>query len=208
MGEPTKPTSKFANDLRIKRQPVKKAVRLCEKPGCQSGGEFRAPKNRNSLNEYFWFCLEHVREYNLSWDYFKGMSPDQVDAYQRDTLVGHRPTWKLGERSAGTNPKLQFYFRGAYVDPYTVLDDGPAATDGQKRNGKAVAPEKQRSKLQLSALEALHLDPDATLQDVKARFKELVKRFHPDANGGDRGAEERLRQVIKAYGQLRSSGYS
>ena len=62
--------------------------------------------------------------------------------------------------------------------------------------------------MQLAALETLHLDPDATLQDIKSRFKELVKRFHPDANGGDRGAEERLRQVIKAYGQLRSSGYT
>ena len=127
-------------------------------------------------------------------------------------LTGLRPTWKLGERSAGPNPKLNFYFRGAYVDPSLVFNDGPntgsAADTADKRNGKPENPERKRSKMQLAALETLHLDPDATLQDVKTRFKELVKRFHPDANGGDRGAEERLRQVIKAYGQLRSSGYS
>jgi hypothetical protein len=156
--------------------------------------------------------MEHVREYNLSWDYFRGMSPDEVDAYQREALTGLRPTWKLGQRSSGPNPKLNFYFRGAYVDPSLVFNDGPnggtAADEADKRNGNPEKTERKRSKMQLAALETLHLDPDATLQDVKTRFKDLVKRFHPDANGGDRGAEERLRQVIKAYGQLRSSGYT
>lgn len=212
MGEGTKSTSRWANDLRVKRQPVTRPTRLCEKPGCENAGDHRAPKSRTALNEYYWFCLEHVREYNLSWDYFRGMSPGEVDAYQREALTGLRPTWKLGERSSGPNPKLNFYFRGAYVDPSLVFNDGPnagsAADAADKRNGKPEKTELKRSKMQLAALETLHLDPDATLQDVKTRFKELVKRFHPDANGGDRGAEERLRQVIKAYGQLRSSGYA
>jgi len=212
MAEGTKSTSKWANDLRIKRQPVIKPTRRCEKPGCENAGDHRAPKSRTSLNEYFWFCLEHVREYNLSWDYFRGMSAGEVDAYQREALTGLRPTWKLGERSSGPNPKLNFYFRGAYVDPSLVFNDGPnggtAADEADKRNGNPEKTERKRSKMQLAALETLHLDPDATLQDVKTRFKDLVKRFHPDANGGDRGAEERLRQVIKAYGQLRSSGYT
>jgi hypothetical protein len=212
MGEGTKSTSKWANDLRVKRQPVIKPTRRCEKPGCENAGDHRAPKSRTSLNEYFWFCLEHVREYNLSWDYFRGMSPGEVDAYQREALTGLRPTWKLGQRSSGPNPKLNFYFRGAYVDPSLVFNDGPnggtVADEADKRNGNPEKTERKRSKMQLAALETLHLDPDATLQDVKTRFKDLVKRFHPDANGGDRGAEERLRQVIKAYGQLRSSGYT
>ena len=153
-----------------------------------------------------------VRMGDLSWDYFRGISPGEVDAYQRSALVGLRPTWKLGDRSSGPNPKMQFYFRGAYVDPALVFNDGPGANprgdQADKRSGKDEKPERKRSKMQLAALETLHLEPDATLQDIKARFKELVKRFHPDANGGDRGAEERLRQVIKAYGQLRSTGYS
>jgi curved DNA-binding protein CbpA len=212
MAEGTKSTSKWANDLRVKRQPVIKPTRRCEKPGCENAGDHRAPKSRTSLNEYFWFCLEHVREYNLSWDYFRGMSAGEVDAYQREALTGLRPTWKLGQRSSGPNPKLNFYFRGAYVDPSLVFNDGPnggtAADEADKRNGNPEKTERKRSKMQLAALETLHLDPDATLQDVKTRFKDLVKRFHPDANGGDRGAEERLRQVIKAYGQLRSSGYT
>lgn len=211
MAEGTKHASRFANDLRIKRQPVIKPVRLCEKPGCQAAGDHRAPKSRQALNDFYWFCTDHVREYNLSWDYFRGMSPGEVDAFQRSALVGGRPTWKLGDRSAGPNTKMQSYFRGAYVDPAKVFNDGPGANpagdDGDRRNGKDRQTERKRSKMQLAALEAMHLETSATLQDIKARFKELVKRFHPDANGGDRGAEERLRQVIKAYGQLRSSGY-
>ena len=211
MGEGTKNASKWANDLRVKRQPVTKPARLCEKPGCQGAGEHRAPKSRTALNDYYWFCLEHVREYNLSWDYFRGMSPGEVDAYQRAAVVGLRPTWKLGERSAGPSQQLHEFFRGAYVDPSMVFNDGPNTGSTEKAaDSRKVSEEKterKRSKMQLAALETLHLDPDATLQDVKTRFKELVKRYHPDANGGDRGAEERLRQVIKAYGQLRSSGY-
>jgi len=190
----------------VKRQPVTKSARRCEKPGCEGSGEHKAPKSRNSLNEYYWFCLDHVREYNQAWDFFKGMTPAQIEAYQRATLVGLRPTWKISDHSKGPNPKLQFYFRGAFVDPFVIFDDGPgakAASDG--RSGRAERP---LTKMQRTSLETLDLEASATLQDVKARFKELVKRYHPDANGGDRGAEERLRQVIKAYGQLRSSGYS
>ena len=211
MGEDTRYASKWANDLRVKRQPVTRPARLCEKPGCEAAGEHRAPKSRTALNDYYWFCLDHVREYNLSWDYFRGMSPGEVEAYQRAALTGLRPTWKLGDRSAGTATRLNAYLREAYVDPSVVFNDGPGQDPGRTADKRSVNPdmgERRRSKMQLAALETLHLDPEASMQDVKLRFKELVKRYHPDANGGDRGAEERLRQVIKAYAQLRSSGYT
>lgn len=209
MGESTRHSSKWAQDLRVKRQPVQKPTRLCEKPGCQGSGDHRAPKSRATLNEYYWFCLDHVREYNQAWDFFRGMLPDQIEAYQRATLTGLRPTWKMHDRLK--DPKADFYFRGAFVDPFVIFDDGPRAqptptvADATNRNGTST---RRLSRMQLASLETLNLEPEATLQDVKARFKELVKRFHPDANGGDRGAEERFRQVIKAYGQLRSSGFS
>lgn len=210
MGESTKQSSRWAQDLRVKRNPVVKPTRKCEKPGCEGFGEHKAPKSRQTLHDYYWFCLDHVREYNQSWDFFKGMNPGEIEAYQRATLTGLRPTWKMNDTAKGPiNPKLQFYFRGAYVDPFLVFDDGPGAQPGTpgaaNRNGTA---ERRLTKMQQSSLDMLGLDGSATLQDVKTRFKELVKRFHPDANGGDRGAEERLGQVIKAYGQLRSSGYS
>ncbi|MCE9522751.1 MAG: J domain-containing protein [Alphaproteobacteria bacterium] len=186
-----------------------KPTRACDKPGCGGAGEHRAPKSRNTLNEYYWFCLDHVREYNLAWDFFRGMSPDQIDSYQRATLTGLRPTWNISGQSKGPNPKLNFFFRGAFVDPFVIFDDGPTAKPKQEvPENRSGTGERRLSKMQLASLEALSLEPGASLQDVKARFKELVKRFHPDANGGDRATEDRLRQVVKAYGQLRSTGYS
>jgi DnaJ domain len=209
MGEDTKQASRWAQNLRVKRQPVVKVTRPCDKPGCEAHGEHRAPKSRNTLHEYYWFCLEHVREYNLSWDFFRGMTPDQIDAYQRATLTGLRPTWSISDRARGPNPKLNFYFRGTFVDPFVIFDDGPTGQPKQEvPQNRSGTGERRLSKMQLASLEMLNLEPGASLQDVKARFKELVKRFHPDANGGDRGTEDRLRQVVKAYGQLRSSGYS
>jgi len=211
MADDTKYEAHRAHDLRVKKQVVTKPPRRCDKPGCESGGEFRAPKSRQTLREYYWFCLDHVREYNQAWDFFKGMNPDQIEAYQRATLTGLRPTWKLGMQGQpeAPNPKLKFFFKGAFVDPYILFEDGPAAAgpraQARPANGRAGGA---LTKMQLASLEALNLEATATLQDVKTRFKELVKRFHPDANGGDRGAEENLRQVIKAYGQLRSSGFS
>ena len=208
MGESTRHSSKWAQDLRVKRQPVQKPTRQCDKPGCGGFGEHRAPKSRSLLNDYYWFCLDHVREYNQSWDFFRGMTPPQIEAYQRATLTGLRPTWKMHDRSKAPNPTVDFYFQGAFVDPFVIFDDGPRARPSEDVTNRNGTPERRLSKMQAASLETLNLEPDATLQDVKARFKELVKRFHPDANGGDRGAEERFRQVIKAYGQLRSSGFS
>lgn len=209
MAESTK-HARRPHDFRVKKNQVIKHPRRCDKPGCENGGEFRAPKDRQHLREYYWFCLDHVREYNQAWDFFKDMKPDQIEAYQRAALTGLRPTWKLGMQGQpeAPNPKLKFFFKGAFVDPFILFEDGPAAEGPKAKekpsNGKAGG---KLTKMQLASLETLNLEPTATLQEVKQRFKELVKRFHPDANGGDRGAEENLRQVIKAYGQLRTSGF-
>ena len=70
--------------------------RPCDCPGCQNAGEYRAPKSRTSLNAYWWFCLEHVREYNASWDFYKGMTPGQIEAQTRLDTQWQRPTWPLG----------------------------------------------------------------------------------------------------------------
>lgn len=213
MTEDTREGPRWAHDLRVKKQPIAKPTRTCDRPGCPGAGEFRAPKSRQSLREYYWFCLDHVREYNQAWDFFKDMNPSQIEAYQRAALTGLRPTWKLGMQGQPESPlsKMQFFFKGAYVDPYFLFEDGPSSNPHvQGSNGKpqAAAAERALTKMQKTSLETLNLEYDCTLQDVKTRFKDLVKRYHPDANGGDRGAEERLRQVIKAYGQLRSSGFS
>jgi hypothetical protein len=123
MAEDTK-YARGTHHLRVKKNPVIQHPRRCDKPGCENGGEFRAPKSRQTLRDYYWFCLDHVREYNQAWDFFKDMKPDQIEAYQRATLVGLRPTWKLGMQGQpeAPNAKLKFFFKGAFVQPADAFD--------------------------------------------------------------------------------------
>lgn len=187
---------RFGKDIRIKPDTVRHApvLRRCARPDCESEGTHRVPKARDRLNEHLWFCLEHARAHNEAWDFFAGMNESQIEAFRAEALTGHRPTWPLGKRTA--RPKTgEFHF----ADEFGVFGD--VAEKEAPR-----PPERHLTRPQLQALELLNLDASATLHQIKARYKELVKRFHPDANGGDRGAEERLKQVIKAYGILRAAG--
>lgn len=189
---------RFGKDIRIKPdEPVRAAApRRCARPDCENEGTHRVPKSRDQLSEHLWFCLEHARAHNESWDFFAGMNEAQIEAFRNEALTGHRPTWPLGRRSARSRADTaNFHF----VDGFSVFGD-------VAESEKPRPPERRLTRPQLQALELLNLDASATLHQIKARYKELVKRFHPDANGGDRGAEERLKQVIKAYGVLRSAG--
>jgi DnaJ-class molecular chaperone len=124
------------------------------------------------------------------------MSEAEIEAFREAAITGHRPTWPLGKRSARPRDGQWSHH---FADGFGVFGD-------TAERPKPRPPERRISDLQSRALDVLNLDATATLHEIKARYKELVKRFHPDANGGDRGAEERLKQVIKAYGVLRASG--
>ncbi|NWH07715.1 MAG: J domain-containing protein [Alphaproteobacteria bacterium] len=193
-------------EFRISRDAENPCARACEVPGCAAPGDYKAPKSRDNLREFRWFCLDHVRAYNQSWNFFAGMNDDQISEFQRNAIIGHRPTWGFGGRHApafAAQVRPEAFAHKAY-DVFTILDDGPA---GSRAGRPQVEVSKRKlTKLQSESLAALGLEDDASLNDVKARYKELVKRYHPDANGGDRGAEDRLKQVIRAYGLLKSSG--
>jgi hypothetical protein len=199
------PTAKqnpsYKADIRIKpdqpRATREAKLRPCARPGCEADGGFKVTKSRERLGEYMWLCLEHAREHNEGWDFFRGMDEKDIESFRNDALTGHRPTWPLGKRAA----RMQNPFGNADLhDSFgTFGKDADSAPEVRR-------PERTLTRLQIQALDTLHLTHSATLIEIKARYKELVKRFHPDANGGDRGAEERLKQVIKAYGVLRASG--
>jgi hypothetical protein len=192
--------TRFKSDIRIRperQRPREPQARMCDAPDCIGPGECRVPKSPKNLQEYFWYCSNHARAHNEAWDYFKGMDDDDIQRFREEALLGHRPTWPLGKRAAkarlGQAPLHDIQDRHALF-----AEDGETATVRR--------PERQLTRLQVMAMDTLQLAHNATLIEIKARYKELVKRFHPDANGGDRGAEERLKQVIKAYGVLRASG--
>ena len=162
--------------------------RHCDSTGCPHEGAYRAPKSRTSINEYHWFCLEHVRAYNASWDYYRGMTPGQIEAQTRDDTGWQRPTWPLGSLGKQTFDETMLR------DPLELL-----ATGRVKRE-----PPKMKVPAQLrDPIQTLGLDWPVSIDALKTRYKELAKRHHPDANGGDRGAEERLKTINLAYAAVR-----
>lgn len=179
------------NPLLAEAQP-KPFQKVCEAPGCRLAGEFRAPLARDRLNEYRWFCLEHVREYNKKWDYFAGLDAEAIEQHIRADTTWRRPVWPLGGRRSG----------GANLhDPLGLADD---AGLGEKPAPKMDGSE-QLTPAERDAIGVLELAWPLTHADVKTRYKELVKRHHPDANGGAREAEEKLKEINAAYSTLRAS---
>jgi hypothetical protein len=164
--------------------------RPCDWPDCdeKEGGVFRAPKSSNDLKNYHWFCLDHVREYNKSWNYYGHMNETQVESDRRRDTVWQRPTWPLGvNRAAGGFDKRQFN------DAFGVFDDDESpGSEHQNPGFHATTPEGK-------AAQILDLQPPFTVETVKAKYKELVKRHHPDANDGDKASEEKFKQISQAY---------
>lgn len=163
--------------------------RTCDMPGCEAEGEYRAPKSRHDLRNYWWFCLEHVRAYNSRWDYYKGMSPAEMEAQLRADTAWQRPSWPLGRLGAAA------WDEEMLRDPLRILASG---TRREHRPPQSSPPELREP------LATLGLSWPTTLEAVKTRYKELAKRHHPDANAGSREAEERLKTINLAYAALRS----
>ncbi|MDO8973852.1 J domain-containing protein [Reyranella sp.] len=168
--------------------------RVCEAPGCRLQGEYRAPRARDKLDEYRWFCLEHIRDYNKKWDYFAGLDSDEIEAHIRADTTWRRPVWPLGARRNG-NPYAHI------KDPFGLADD---AGLGEKPPPKYDGSE-QLTPAERNALDVLELSWPLTRKVVRSRYKELVKLHHPDANGGAREAEEKLKEINAAYSTLRAS---
>ncbi|RUW83869.1 J domain-containing protein [Mesorhizobium sp. M1E.F.Ca.ET.063.01.1.1] len=205
MGE-MKPYPKYFEKIRIRPEKdaeLKSRAPVCQWDGCKEAGTHRAPVGRLKEGEYFRFCFEHVREYNKSFNYFSGVSDTEIARFQKEALTGHRPTWKMGINGGSTRSAPDFAQqrsgRAGYYnrmrDPFNLFGGGPRE-----------ARERKAKPLEAKALETLGLDTKATGKDIKARYKELVKRHHPDANGGDRGSEDRFRDVLQAYRVLKQAG--
>lgn len=171
-------------------------TRGCDFPGCSCEGLHRAPKARDRLTDYYWFCLDHVREYNRAWDFYAGMSPDQIEAELRRDSTWQRPTWPMGFWTAQEKFLRDRVTRGFGFEFGHEAGTGPAEERGDRRPAARTEEEE--------ALLTLDLAPPVDFARIKARYRELVKRHHPDANGGDREAEERLKHINRAYNTLKA----
>jgi len=175
-------------------------VRLCDHAGCIAGGDFRAPKSRLNLHDYYWFCLDHVRAYNSAWNYYAGMSDNEVEAEIRHDTVWQRPSWRLGDRHGpGYADRIRDHF-GVFSGGQRNGRDGSRRSDerGQDAVRRALSAREQ-------ALAVFEIEPPFTPVRLKARYKALVKLHHPDAHGGDKAAEEKLKIINQAYATLKAS---
>jgi hypothetical protein len=178
---------------------LKPGERACDHPGCRLAAATRAPKSRDMLNEHYWFCTPHAAEYNRHWDFFSGMNEAQVRAYQAGSATGDRPTWAFeASRRSREAMAARSSTDRAFADPFGLF----AAA---RRRAEQAAQERKIGKIERGALADLDLDASAQPQAIRARYIELVKRCHPDANGGDRSAEHKLQRVIRAYHALRKA---
>ncbi|MFT6559378.1 J domain-containing protein [Sneathiella sp.] len=181
--------------------------RICDHQQCQEPGEFRAPKSRlmdrGTPNDYRWFCLAHIREFNKSWNFFEGMSDNEILKYKDEDITGHRPTWKMG--APANNSKTEF----KYDDPFDFRrETGHDQFNERDANRRRSTEEVSFDAKDREAFAVLNLEPGCQIKDIKRRHKELAKKFHPDLHGGDKQAEEILKKINQAYTHLLSCGNS
>lgn len=199
--------SKYFEKIRVRPDPLQEAraaAPACQWDGCGEPGTHRAPVGRMREGEYFRFCFDHVREYNKGFNYFAGVPASEIARFQKEALTGHRPTWTIASNgSARFAPDFSQRRSGSagyhnrLRDPFNLFSSTQAEPSPRQRGPRP---------LEAKALETLGLDGRATGAQIKARYKELVKRHHPDSNGGDRGSEDRFREVIQAYRLLKQAG--
>ena len=175
--------------------------RSCDAPGCGEPGEFRAPLpdsprlRGDGPGGYRYFCLDHVREFNAKYNFFTGMSTDEIHEAQRPFAGWERETRAFASNGADRPPRWS-----DFSDPLDAIGARFRATvAAQRKDGKPLSDADRR------ALKVLGLDQDAERRDLRSRYSELVRKFHPDRNGGDRRMEKALQEVIAAYQQLKGS---
>ena len=173
--------------------------RSCDYPGCKQPGAFRAPKSPDQLDDFFWFCKDHIREYNLKWNFFHGTTDDEFQKFLDKDRVWGRETKPFSRQGDGNA-----WARMGVNDPIEILGEkatlnrGPVQTSGATRK----LPPTERK-----ALEILDARDTWTKSEIRKQYKSLVKDLHPDMNGGDRRDEERLQEVVWAWDQIKDSRY-
>ena len=182
---------------------LKPGEKRCDHPECRLAGSAKCPKARNMPNEHYWFCQKHAAEYNKNWNFFAGMNEAQIRAEQEtEKVTGGRPTWSFKADSRSREAAAMAARDARHIaDPFGLFR-------AQQRRAEAdrMAGERHLGKLERVALADLDLDATADGAAIRARYKELLKRCHPDSNGGDRSAEHKLQRVIKAYKTLQKAG--
>ena len=162
----------------------------CDSPKCNEKGEYKAPKSRVMLNQYFYFCLDHIKEYNKSWDFYKGMSVEQIENSMKSDTFWDRPSWPLKNSFKNTFDEFN-----EYIEDYVKTNDDKI-NDTYFKNKLL---DESLSMEETKALNELDLKMPISLEKIKKNYKKLVKIFHPDVNGNNKDAEEKFKQINESY---------
>ena len=171
------------------------STRVCDHVGCNEAGQYRAPKSPDTLDDYFWFCREHVREYNLKWNFFHGQSEEEFENFiDKDRVWGRetKPFGKKGEEDRA-------WSRLGVDDPMQILGENATRNPGRQGVGRKLPPTERK------ALDILEARDNWTRPEIRKQYKSLVKDLHPDMNGGNRDDEDRLQEVVWAWDQIKES---
>ncbi len=172
------------------------STRACDHRGCDQAGQYRAPKSPDTLDDYFWFCRDHVREYNLKWNFFQGATEEEFEKFIDKDRVWGRETKPFGKRG----DEDRAWQRLGVEDPMEILGANATMNPGRVM-GRKLPPTERR------ALDILEAKDSWTKPEIRKQYKSLVKDLHPDMNGGDRSDEERLQEVVWAWDQIKDSRY-
>ncbi len=171
------------------------STRVCEHPGCTEAGQYRAPKSPDILDDFYWFCRDHVREYNLKWNFFSGATEEEFEEQLDKDRVWERETKPFSRKD-----EQRAWARLGVDDPHQIL--GANAT---RNPGKAVAGGRKLPPTERRAIEILEAKDTWTKTEIRKQYKSLVKDLHPDMNGGKREDEDRLQEVVWAWEQIKDS---
>jgi hypothetical protein len=174
------------------------ADKPCDYPGCKEKAAFRAPKSPDLLDEFFWFCKDHIREYNLKWNFFQGTTDEEFQKFLDKDRVWERetkPFSRIGDGNA--------WARLGVNDPMALL--GEKATQNPGRVASAAT--RKLPATERKAIEILDARDTMSKTEIRKVYKGLIKVLHPDMNGGDRSHEEQLQEVVWAWDQLKDSRY-
>ncbi|MEL7215812.1 MAG: DnaJ domain-containing protein [Pseudomonadota bacterium] len=184
---------------------VDTSQRICEHPNCEKRGTFRAPKSPDRTDDFYWFCKDHIREYNARWNYFKEHSPEELEEQMKRDQTWDRPTFdfKTGTpRGEHSHAEGRAWERFGFNDPFQALGDNATINRGTAATGRStrrLPPEDRR------ALKIMGAEETVTKADLRKLYKSHVKDLHPDMNGGRRDDEERLAEIVTAWEHLKTS---
>ena len=159
-----------------------KEKKICNFPGCELEGDYRAPTGYESLNDYQWFCLEHIKEFNKSWNYHNKMNSDEIENDIRFDTIWRRPTKSFGSGAKFYNFSINGEDMGSFENPN--------------------AKQHVHSNKLLWSLSKLDLDIKTDLNLIKKRYKELAKKHHPDIKGNSKNSIDKFREIVEAYNYL------